>query len=369
MNKLQKQNFIKEYITFPFDILFDRANFQLNAPNEFLLHRARFGINPSDHNNVLISEQRDSTSFTLKLNNFSDKTPLAIVICCKNNPQILSFCLQKIFANNSNSLADILIVDDRSNTNDIYDLAKQYNCSYLRVDNDSDIFSFSVLNNIAAAYCHEYHKSQLLFYNNDIWTNHPETLLSILSKHKHYNADLSGIRLVYPSQEIYQTVFGQYQHILKEQLAHSFNTIQHGGIEYVYAPQFDGSRNIVVRPIHRWRFYDKNQALAKSDMRSTGVTGAFQLIDTELFINLGGYAVSMPSAFQDIDLCLKLLDNNLHVQYIGSEYYYHAETITSYAEKNVTNENILSDALVFDLIWSHKIRHLIGLQPYIYDNV
>lgn len=361
MNTIQKNNFIKEYISFPFEFVLNSANFNVNEKNNLLSHRARFGINSKDQNNILIFEERDLLDFTLEKESFSDKK-VCIIICCKDHPNILDFCLKNLIENKATLTADILVVDDRSADRSIYDLCVKYDVSYLRANNASNIFSFSNLNNIAAAYCYKYGKEDIIFLNNDVWADSPETFLSLLGKHRHYGADLSGTRLVYPKAETYQRVFGKYEHVLDNFINNAFDTIQHGGISYIPTHQFVGSQNIVYRPMHLWRFYDKNTRLACVDTPSFGVTGACQIINTELFINIGGFATSMCASYQDIDLCLRLLDNNLKIHYIGSEFLYHAETITSKAENSIANANIISDSLVFDLLWADKIRLLIGLQ-------
>lgn len=357
---MQKLDFIQKYIHFPFDAILNGCSFDINTKNQLLLERAKFGINSKDHNEIFIADNRDIFSFELKQLNFSDKK-ICIIICCKDNPSVLEFCLQNLVKNNTQSIADILIVDDRSSDNSLLALSKTYNTSYIRVDNNNNIFSFSALNNIAAAYCYKYGKENIIFWNSDVWADDSSTLLSILGKHQHYKADLTGIKLVYPKQETYQTIFGKYKHVLDSMLNNAFNTIQHGGIVYLTVPQFTGSKHLSLRPYHLWRYYDKNEMMASCDVFGFGVTGAFQLIDTELFINVGGYATSMIASMQDIDLCLRLLKDKNKILYMGSEFMYHAESITNYAENNITNHQIISDALIFDFVWNNDIKTLLGM--------
>lgn len=78
---------------------------------------------------------------------------------------------------------------------------------------------------------------------------------------------------------------------------------------------------------------------------------------------MGGYHCALSTAFQDIELCQRAIEQDKSVYYIGSEKIYHAETITNNDGKNYGKSLAsVSDALLYDLMWQPKMTNLLGLK-------
>jgi GT2 family glycosyltransferase len=280
----------------------------------------------------------------------------------------LEYSLKKL-RSSINIEYDILLVDDGSETNDILQLSDSFETSYLRIESNNDIFNYSILNNIAASYAKFFEKKTIIFYNNDLWPSSTNSLHNLLVKHNNYKSDISGCRLVYPIEQDYIDI-GKPQHLLGNSISKVYNTIQHGGIHFIPQKQFNNT--IVYYPDHTWRFYPAQTLLPSLDTRCFAITGAIQIIDIDIFYQLHGFNQSLSSSFQDIDLCIKAIGKNLSVNYIGSEYMYHAESlsIAQHRKNNNTNEITikLSDHILWALLCQEKLPLLLGYGSQIKNN-
>jgi GT2 family glycosyltransferase len=130
----------------------------------------------------------------------------------------------------------------------------------------------------------------------------------------------------------------------------------------VPSPCLVKQKRLMLRPSHQWRFYQQDHILASTDQRCFAVTGALHVINTKDFVDLGGYSCCLASSYQDIDLCQRAVQKQLPVYYIGSEFMFHAETITNVDGQNINNSRLYqSDRLVYEYIWQPQIQKLLGM--------
>jgi GT2 family glycosyltransferase len=350
---------------FPFEKFLSSFNHQENCSNSFCFDKIIFSV--EDDNKINGKIRENEYTFNLRRNRFTDKKSI-IIICCKDNALLVENCLAKMVLNEINIDHDILLVDDRSDTQSIIDLSDKFNFSYLRIDNTENVFNYSILNNIAASYAIKYNKELLIFYNNDLWPTSKQTLPSLIEKHFNSKANITGCKLVYPSKEEYEKI-GKPKHLLDQIIDKIFGTIQHGGV--FFTPKMSaftdnnrtyGSPEIALAPSHLWRFYDSNHLPASLDTTCYAVTGALHIISSKDFIKLGGLNICMGIAFQDIDLCIKAIENNMLVYYVGSESMVHAESITNAKEEVTKTKDFYSDHILWEVLWSIKLPHILGYQ-------
>lgn len=355
--------YINEYTEFPFSKLLDNI-LSNNIKNTISIKRIFFNAND---NNISTHIVNTDFIFELKRNRFTNSKS-AIIICSKDNQNILKYSLSKIRTYNIDQEYDILLIDDRSSSEAILNLSDEFNTSYLRIDNSDNIFNYSVINNIGVSYLKYYGKNTIIFYNNDMWPSNETTFSNIIDKHNSLNSDLTGCKLIYPIEKEYLSI-GKPQHLLGEHIHKIYNTVQHGGIFFTTRPSLifksNNNQQFIYVPSHLWRFYDYNHAMASFDTRCCAVTGALHIIDIDKFIKVGGLNQSMSSTFQDIDLCMKLLDNNMSINYIGSEYMYHGESITICKDRTHISSQMISDNILWEYLWGGKIPNLIGLEAQI----
>jgi GT2 family glycosyltransferase len=334
----------------------DSCNLSSGIPNTVSFKK--YNYNKNEKKYIDIYQSQNNFTFNLIKNRFRSNINSVLIICSKDNAQILNYSLNKLKEFGVLEKHDILLVDDRSINSDISDLSDKYNISYLRIDNKLNIFNYSIINNIAAIYAKHYNKTLLLFYNNDMWPSTKDTIDNLIDKHKQHNANITGCKLLYPTKQDYEQL-GKPVHLLNTKLDQVYGTIQHGGIFFITRPSYAHESSILC-PMHSFRFYDKDYAFACYDQICFAITGALHIINTKDFFDLGGLNIHLSGAFQDIDLCLKALMQKMKVWYIGSEYMYHAESITNAKENLTKTPEFAYDHICWDLLWTDSLSFLLG---------
>jgi len=343
------------YNTFPFKEIISNIPINENCVKNYSLKHHLFYIT---NNKVLYKILYNEYKVQFSRNRLSDKKSL-VIICGKDAKKLMHHCLYRIKMNNINNDHDILIIDDRSTSSDLLELSDKYQVSYLRIDNTLDIFNYSILNNIGSTVASYFDKELIIFYNNDLWPSTKNSLPNIIDKHFKYNSDITGCKLIYPSKKDYSNI-GKINHVLGKNLEKAYSTIQHGGIFFDYVRSMSNNQKPSLKPGHLWRFYSNDHFLASKDSPCYAVTGALQVVNTQSFLNIGGFNGDMASAFQDIDLCIKALKHKMSIYYIGSESMLHAESITNHSEQQKDNRFLISDNILWELLWNNKIHSLLG---------
>lgn len=279
-------------------------------------------------------------------NNFDWTKPIGI-ICIKDNLELLSFTLNNLKEYEIYKYISFIVVDDRS-TEDIKSITNKFPVSYLRVDNKKG-FNFSALNNIAAKIAFQKGSQEIVLWNSDLWVHDEKTVGHLLELHKKSNSTISGTRLVYPpfswnGQEISDNIKNSFPNNIKTYR----DTIQFGGSYFVLSNQFSN-----LFPIHRYRFKQKNYKFSDENRNESFITGAFQIIDLNWFIDNGGLNQSLSKNFQDVDLCLRAITDEKNVMYFGKDnYLYHDESVL--LSKNKNDHQLTSDHVLYCKIWDNQ---------------
>ena len=290
---------------------------------------------------LYFSKNKVSYKVTSDISNLK-KNKDCLIIPVRDNIELLNFTLDNLkkfkILNNFN----VIVVDDRS-TIDLSSLVKNFKCCYVRVDYEKT-FNFSMLNNIAAYICHKNKIENIILWNSDLWCHDEKTLTDLIDLHKKEESTISGTKLLYPEET--NKHFDITENI-KTYFPHKYfsfkGKVQFGNGEYVYS---QGDLN----PRHVKRFYNRDNYFVNSDCPSRFITGAFQIINLEWFINTGGLNPSLSKNYQDSDLCLKAIDEGKKVFYFGKDrHFYHGESVSFLKDKK--NEDLHKDHLLFNKIW------------------
>ena len=226
---------------------------------------------------------------------------VSVIIPNKDEKETLRTCLESLKKNTDYKNFEIIIVENNSTTDEIFryykELSKDPQIHLLRWKKE---FNYSAINNFGAAHAKgEY----LLFLNNDIKTINPDWMTEMLGVCQRPEVGGVGAKLIYPD-----------------------NTIQHAGC--VIGMGGIAGHMFVDMPAERTGYLHKASLL--QDM--SAVTAACLMMKKEIFEKVGGFTPELAVAFNDVDLCLKVREENALIVYDPYAKLYHMESKTRGAE-------------------------------------
>jgi len=338
--------------------LFENENFEITdsfvVKQEELLFKSSLSNNNISFSKILV----DYECKWIEQKNWNNEKP-TIIIPIKDNILLLEKTCLNLKKYQVNEICNVIIVDDRSSdTIGIKELSIKNDFSYLRVENKKG-FNFSMLNNIAAFICYKLGIKHIILWNSDLWCAKTEFLTNILSKHIENNSVISGTKLVYPPIEMSMNKQEDSENIsfhFPNMKGKWRKTIQFGGGFWIDTTK---TSLIAFSPMHYRRFKQLDDLLANVDKTDSFVTGAFQIIDLNWFIKIGGLNPSLSKNFQDVDLCLRALEEKSKVFYFGKDiYFYHDESV-SLIKEGKNDVQLYSDHALFAKIWNNKLLSLV----------
>jgi len=311
---------------------------------------------------------------------YIDPQKPGLLLPIKDSIDLLEFTLSNLKKMKVTEVANITIIDDRSEEAEkIQQLANQHGAIYIRVDYPSEIFNFSMLNNIAAFLYHKLGHEDIILWNADLWAPDKTTVPKLLNAHKKSKRDgvkLTGTKLLYPESGFCPLIneqrtvreLAQDFTMPEENLKNMglFGKTQYGGGSYVVTiPFLKNLSHLFMSPVHYGRFLERTNSAVNINRQTRFVTGAFQIIDLESFIKLGGLCPTLSCSHQDADFCLRLVHGGDKVQYIGKDLHlYHGESlvISSKLEEGAeslkhahsdTRDKLISDEVMYSLLWNY----------------
>lgn len=212
-----------------------------------------------------------------------DNPLVSIIIPSKDHPDVLKECIRNI-RNNAGSIPyEIIVVDNGSSESNRAHLEKYI--SELPKDRgtylyDNYEFNFSYMCNLGAE---EARGDYLLFLNDDVTAITDGFLEKMLKYACHNHVGAVGAKLLYPDNR----------------------SIQHIGV-------FDTARG----PVHK--LITKNDDRCQYFLRNRyawnvlAVTAACLLVDREKYFKVGGFNDKMKVGYNDVDLCVKLIESGYY---------------------------------------------------------
>ena len=232
-----------------------------------------------------------------------EKPLVSIIIPNKDEKETLQKCLESIRKSTDYKNYEIMIVENNSTTDEIFDyykeLSREPDIRLLRWKKD---FNYSAINNFGAKHAKG---DYLLFLNNDITVITPEWMSEMLGVCERPEVGAVGVKLLYPD-----------------------NTIQHAGC--VVGMGGIAGHMFVDMPAQRTGYLHKASIL--QDM--SAVTAACMMVKKSVFEMAGGFTEELSVAFNDVDLCLKIGKCGYLVVYDPYAKLYHMESKTRGAEDN-----------------------------------
>ncbi len=265
-----------------------------------------------------------------------EEAKISIIIPNKDEKDTLKTCLRSIKEKSTYKNYEILIIENNSTSEEIFqyyeELKKEDN---IQVAVWEGAFNYSAINNYGASLAAG---GYLLFLNNDVEVITPGWLEEMLGNCQRPEAGAVGAKLYYPD-----------------------NTIQHAGcilgIGGIAGNMFTGM------PRNRTGYLHK--ASIQQDL--SVVTAACMMVKAEVFYQAGGFTEELAVAFNDVDLCLKIRQQNYLVVYNPYVELYHYESKTRGAEDS--EEKVRRFQREIEYMRSHWIDILKKGDPYYNKNL
>jgi O-antigen biosynthesis protein len=226
---------------------------------------------------------------------FPDIGPsVSIIIPTKNRVDLLRRCissLEKTIYQNY----QIIIIDNESDELETLDYLEKLPHKVLKISNPDNTFNFAAINNRAVE---NVDTDYVLFLNNDTEVISPDWLSQMVGYAKFTNAGAIGARLLYPDRRI-----------------------QHAGVVHGF---HDGLAGHAFKLVPDWN--TGYLSYAKVVRNYSAVTAACLLTPRRLFLDLGGFnEKDFAVAYNDVDYCYRLLENNYRCIYCPSAELLHYE--------------------------------------------
>ena len=295
-----------------------------------------------------------SNEYKVKFNKspLYDESKIPLILPVKDMTGLLEYTLNNLVEHGAPSVANIIVIDDRSSQS-ISDVCDKFECvSYVRCDYDSG-FNYAMLANIGALISHKLESKEIIFWNSDMYLPDSETLPRLILKHREHKPVISGTKLLYPftdwqGNDLSESV--NMQSVTKGK-ADLRGKVQYGGSGINFSPQGN------VTFFHSKRGADKSDIYVNTDKGVHTTTGAYCMMDLEWLVKSGGFNPSLAKVFNDIDICLRACLQRKGVHYYGYDtFLYHEESsnLNSNSESK-QDEQFTSDCVLFAKIWDTQM--------------
>lgn len=225
-----------------------------------------------------------------------DHPLVSILIPNYNHKDLLKGCIESLMNVNTYSNMEIVIVENNSTEQEIFDYYKELEETYsnVKVIYYEGDFNYSKINNYGVKYTHgEY----ILFLNNDTKVIEPDSIEDMLGVCQREDAGAVGAKLLYED-----------------------DTVQHCGVVVGY----HGYATAAFSLIDRNDFGYMGRPRVSWDV--SAVTAACLMTKREIFDEVGGFDEDFKVACNDVDLCLKIRSLNKWIVEDVFSVWYHYES-------------------------------------------
>jgi len=228
---------------------------------------------------------------------------VSVLLPCGGNLTLLRQCIDGLAEKTSYRPLEIVLVDN-SRSAEVHEfyrsaISRRFPCTrYL--DCRGLPFNYSKLNNWAAQAASG---SMLLLLNDDIVPINSDWLEAMLEHAQRPEIGAVGAKLLYPN-----------------------GLIQHAGVVMgIFGSSGHAFKMLPGDEVSGWRYF----GLPHLVRNTSAVTAACLLLRREVFEEVGGFDEEhLPVAFQDVDLCLRILDRGYRNVYTPYARLYHYESVT-----------------------------------------
>jgi GT2 family glycosyltransferase len=233
---------------------------------------------------------------------------VSIVIPTRDAPDVLGRCLKSIFEKTSHPNYEVIVMDNESTDERALALMAEYPVRLVPFPNP---FNFSRANNLGAAVATG---ELLVFLNNDTEVMTADWLQNLAYYASQTDVGAAGALLAYNDE-----------------------TVQHAGVAL-------GMRGTADHTMRRFPIdvdgYAGNLVCARE---VSAVTGACLMMRKSLFEEIGGFNPHFFTAYQDVDLCLRLRARDLRVICTPRAMLIHHESVSRQSYYDMVDRMLLLD--------------------------
>ena len=281
-----------------------------------------------DHLHRTNKEGKVSTNFMptwYRIDYTLTENPLiSIIVPNHNHASDLRVLIDSIYSKSTYQNFEILIMENNSSEQDIFDLYKELQSAdhRNRLIEWNHPFNYSMINNDAVNFSQG---DVLLFLNNDIEIITPDWLEQMLMFTLRPETGTVGAKLLYPN-----------------------NTIQHAGITI-------GIGGVAG---HGHKGYSRDRSgyngLLKQVRNTAANTAACLMVRKEVFLSAGGFNPNYVLAFGDVDFCLNLLEKGyVNVWTPFAELYHHESRTRGYEKTAQQRARFSNEIFYFQQRWKY----------------
>ena len=225
---------------------------------------------------------------------------ISVIIPSKDNPEVLIRCIESLKIDAQPVKTQVIVVDNGSNDENkkkVGEAAKRLGFEYYY---EKEEFNYSRMNNRGVSHADG---ELLLFLNDDMEMLSPDALSRMAGQFSLDDVGAVGAKLLYPNS----------------------STIQHIGIT-----------NAVDGPVHKFIGKDDTEHMDYFRNRFAhnciGATGACLMVRHEDFKAVGGFQEDLRIAYNDVDLCFRILELKKHCVIRPDAIFYHYESLSRGAD-------------------------------------
>lgn len=226
---------------------------------------------------------------------------VSVIIPTKDNPEVLTRCVDSIFDRTPETCFDVLIVNNNSQNPETFEAFRKLESRYgdrIRVIDYPYPFNYSKINNFAA---NEADGEFLLFLNDDTEVVTEWWMASMARLAALPEIGAVGARLLYPD-----------------------GTIQHAGVVLGLGPSEIAGHFMTRMDGNAEGYFGRLQLLTDY----AAVTAACLMVKHDRFDQVGGFTEELSVNYNDIDFCLKLLSAGYRNVYDPEAVLYHYESLS-----------------------------------------
>jgi len=253
---------------------------------------------------------------------------VSILIPTKDHPQLLEQCIDSITNKSTYSNYEILVINNQTTDPQalkLYNVIKRE--KNITIITYNHLFNYSALNNFAVQ---QSNGSVLVFLNDDIQVISPGWLEEMVNHASRSEIGAVGAMLYFPNE-----------------------LIQHAGIVLNY-------ESIAEHAFYLFpRGFNGQNDRARLVQNYSSVTGACMAVEKSKFMEVGGFnEKQLAIAYNDVDLCLRLLQAGYRNLWTPYAELYHCESASrGYESTRKKQKRIQSEAKYMRESWGAILKH------------